>query len=123
MEVDIMRQEPARTVADPITAYVPGENTQVSRMTDVHPMIQEKYLGSLGVDFLHQEPPRTVGDPFTAYVPGGHPCIEDDRCTPLVPGTVTKVAWESTFCIRNPLEPWRTHLQSMFLEKSPRYQG
>ena len=64
-----MRQEPARTVADPITAYVPGENTQVSRMTDVHPMIQEKYLGSLGVDFLHQEPPRTVGDPFTAYVP------------------------------------------------------
>ena len=58
--------EPARTVVDPFTAYVPGEVTQLSRMTDVHPKFQEKYLSSVGVDLLHQEPASTVGDTFTA---------------------------------------------------------
>ena len=59
-------QEPARTMEEPFTAYVPGKVTQVSRMTDVHPKFQEKYLSSVGVDLLHQEPASTVGDTFTA---------------------------------------------------------
>ena len=40
--VNILHQEPARTVGDPFTAYVLGEVTQVSRMTDVLPKILEK---------------------------------------------------------------------------------
>ena len=40
--VDLLHQEPARTVGVPFTAYVPGEVTQVSRMIDVHPKILEK---------------------------------------------------------------------------------
>ena len=40
--VDILHQEPVRTIRDPIVAYVPGEVTQVSRMTDVHPKFLEK---------------------------------------------------------------------------------
>ena len=42
VEVDLLHQEPARTVGDPFTAYVPGEVTQVSRMTDVHPKFLDK---------------------------------------------------------------------------------
>ena len=34
VEVDILHQELARTVGDIFTAYVPGEVTRVSRMTD-----------------------------------------------------------------------------------------
>ena len=40
--VDLLHQEPAGTLGDPFTAYVPGEVTQVSRMTDVHPKFLEK---------------------------------------------------------------------------------
>ena len=39
-------------------------------MTDVHPELLEKSLGSVGVDFLHQTPARFVEDPFAAYGPG-----------------------------------------------------
>ena len=42
VEVDLPHQEPARTVWDPFTAYVLGEVTQVSRMTDVHPELLER---------------------------------------------------------------------------------
>ena len=47
--VELLPQEPARIVEDPFTAYVPGENTKVSRMTNVHPKYLEKsprYRGS-----------------------------------------------------------------------------
>ena len=37
-----LHQEPARTVGDPFTNYVPGEVTQVSTMTDLHSKILEK---------------------------------------------------------------------------------
>ena len=40
--VDILHQESARTVGDTFVAYVNGEVTQVSRMTDVHPKFLEK---------------------------------------------------------------------------------
>ena len=36
MAVDHLHKEPARTVGNPLTAYVPGGVTQVSRMTNVH---------------------------------------------------------------------------------------
>ena len=32
--VDLLHQEPDRTVGDPFSAYVPGEVTQVSRIAD-----------------------------------------------------------------------------------------
>ena len=70
MAVDFLHQEPARTVGDQFTAYVPGEVTQVSRMTDLHPKFLRSHLGSVGVDLLHQEPARTVGDPLIAYFSG-----------------------------------------------------
>ena len=93
MRVDLLHQEPARTVGDPFTAYVPGEVTQVSRMIyNLSSWIS--HLGIVAVDYLHQEPARTVGDPFTAYVPG----------------EVTKV-------LR------MTDLHPKLLEKSPRYRG
>ena len=82
------------------------------------------YLGSVGVDLLNQEPAGTVGDPFKAYIyRKGHPGIEDVRCTPKVPGEVTWVSLHSTFCTRNPLESWGTHLQPMFLESHPGIEG
>ena len=40
--VSFPHQEPARTVGDLFTDYVPEEITQVSRMTDLHPKILEK---------------------------------------------------------------------------------
>ena len=40
--VSFPNQEPARTVGDPFTDYVPGEVTQVSRMTDLHSKFLEK---------------------------------------------------------------------------------
>ena len=52
--VDFLHQEPARTVRDPFTAYVPAEVTQVSRMTNVHPKFLENHLGIVAVSFLHQ---------------------------------------------------------------------
>ena len=64
-----MHQEPARTVGDPFTAYVPGEVTQVSGMTTYTRSSWRSHLGSGRVDFLNQEPVRTVKDPFTAYIP------------------------------------------------------
>ena len=70
MGVDLFYQEPAKTVRDPFTAYVSGEVTQVSTMTNVHPKSLEKLPGLLAVDLSHQEPSRTVGEPFTAYVSG-----------------------------------------------------
>ena len=42
VEVDLLHQENARTVGDPSTAYFPGELTQVSGMTDVHPNLLKK---------------------------------------------------------------------------------
>ena len=36
--VDLLHQEPPRTVRDQFTVYVPGEVPQVSRMTNVHPL-------------------------------------------------------------------------------------
>ena len=40
--VSFLRQKPARTMGDTLTAYVPREVTQVSRMTNVHPKFLEK---------------------------------------------------------------------------------
>ena len=40
--VDLLHLEPARTVEDPFRAYVSGEVTQVSRITDEHPKFLEK---------------------------------------------------------------------------------
>ena len=68
--LDFLHQIPARIVGGPFTAYVAGNFTQVSRMTNVHSNSWRCQLGSVGVKLLHQEPARTVGDPFTAYVPG-----------------------------------------------------
>ena len=42
VEVDILHQEPASTVGDPFEAYVPGEVTQILRMTDVQTKFLEK---------------------------------------------------------------------------------
>ena len=70
MEVDILLQVPARTVGDQFTAFVAGEFTQVSRMTNVQSNFWRSQLGSVKEDILHQELARTVGDPFTGYVPG-----------------------------------------------------
>ena len=63
---DLLHQLPARTVGEPFAAYVSGEYTQVSRMTDVHPKILEKSVGT------HLQPI------FLEKSPG----IEDDQCTP-----------------------------------------
>ena len=66
--VDLRHQEPARNERDPFTVYVPGDNTQVSRMNNLHPSDpSDVTFGIVVIDFLHQEPARTVGDPFTAY--------------------------------------------------------
>ena len=78
----LLHQEPARTVGELFTAYVPGKVTQVSRLTIVHPMILEKlpaYHGS------------QLSAPATGYNHGKsnynvifwktHPGIEDDQCT------------------------------------------
>ena len=46
--VDLLYLEPARTVGDPFTAYVPEEVNQVSRMTNVHPKFLEKSPGCCG---------------------------------------------------------------------------
>ena len=40
--VDLQHQEPVRTDGDPFTAYVPGEVTHVSRMSDSHSKFLEK---------------------------------------------------------------------------------
>ena len=45
VRVDFLHQEPARTVGDPFTAYVPKAVTQKSRMTNVHLKFQEKSPG------------------------------------------------------------------------------
>ena len=42
VEFDLLHQEPASTVGDPFRVYIPGEVTQVSRMTDVHAKLLEK---------------------------------------------------------------------------------
>ena len=68
--VVLLHQNHARTVVYPCTAYVPGEITQVSRMTNVPVKSCMSHLGLVAVDFLHQEPARTVGDLFIAYVRG-----------------------------------------------------
>ena len=70
VRVDLFHQEQDKTVGDPFTAYVSGDVTQVSRMTNKTPKSLEKLPGLLAVDLSHQEASRTVGDPFTAYVPG-----------------------------------------------------
>ena len=69
-KVDIIHEEPAKTVGDPIIAYVLIKVTQVSRINNVHPKILDKTLGYCGFNFLHLELARTVEDTFTAYVPG-----------------------------------------------------
>ena len=68
---ELLHQKPARTVGVPLTAYVPGEVTQVSRMTDVQSKFLKSNLGRVGVAQLHPKLARTVGNPSTAYVPGG----------------------------------------------------
>ena len=45
VSVDLLYQEPARTVKDIFTAFVPGVVTQISRITNVHPKILEKSPG------------------------------------------------------------------------------
>ena len=67
MAVVLLHQELARTVGDPFTAYVSGEVTQVSKMTNVHSK-SLKNLPGLLVELSHQEPARTVGNPLEAYV-------------------------------------------------------
>ena len=42
VKVDLLHQNPAETVGDPFSAYVPGDVTQVPRMTDLHPKFLEK---------------------------------------------------------------------------------
>ena len=81
MAVDLLHQEPARTVGDPFAAYVPGEVTQVSRMTNVHPKFLEKsprYRGS------RPFAPRTRenrGRPIYGLSSWrSRPDIEDDQC-------------------------------------------
>ena len=61
--VDLSHQESTGTVGDPFTAYVPGEVTQVSRMTDVPPKSWGSHLGIVAVDLSHQEYPRVMLDP------------------------------------------------------------
>ena len=46
--VELLHQEPARTVEDPFTDSVPGEVTHVLRMTNVHPKFLEKLPGYCG---------------------------------------------------------------------------
>ena len=106
VEVDILHQEPARNEGDPFTAYVAGEITQVSRMTDVHSNSWRSHIGSVTVDLLQQEPARTVGDPLRAYVSGE--VAQVLRMTDVRPrswrshlGSVEVVLWT-----RNPEEPW-----------------
>ena len=89
--VDFLYKEPAKTVADPFTAYYPGEVTEDSRMANVQPKFHEKYLSIVAVDLLHEAAVTTFGDPFTTYVPG----------------EVTQV-------------PSMTNVHPKFLEKSPR---
>ena len=92
--VDLLPQEPARTVGDPFTAYVPGEVTEVSRMTDVHPKFLEE---SFWYSSSRPSSPGTRlnrGVPFASYVPG-----------------------EVTQVLR------MTNVHPQFLEESPRYSG
>ena len=46
--VRLFHQEPARTMGNLLTDYVPREITQVSRMTNIHPKILEKLPGYRG---------------------------------------------------------------------------
>ena len=43
--VDLLHLEPVRIVEDPFRAYVSGEVTQVSKITDVHPKFLQKSPG------------------------------------------------------------------------------
>ena len=67
--VDLLHGEPARTVGNPSTAYVPDEVTQVSRMTMYTLSSWGCHLSIVAVNLLHQESATTVGDPCTAHVP------------------------------------------------------
>ena len=80
--VEFLNQETDTSVGDPITAYVPGEVTHVSWMTDVHPKFLEKspvYRGS------RLSAPGTRynrgGHTYSPYSWSGHLGIEDDQCT------------------------------------------
>ena len=119
MVVKLMHQEPARTMGDPFTAYVPGEVTQVLRMTFVHPMILEKSPANRG---------SQLSAPGTSYNDGKsnysvsywktHPGIEVVQCTskfleksreyrcnrPFAPGT----RWNREGPIYS-LSSWRSH--------------
>ena len=68
--VDLLHHEPARTVGDPLTAYISGKVTHVSRLTNVHPKFLEKSPGYRSFRPSAKEPARTLGEPFTVYVPG-----------------------------------------------------
>ena len=46
--IDLLYQEPARSVGDPFAVYVPGEVTQVSEITNVHPKFLQKSPGYRG---------------------------------------------------------------------------
>ena len=54
--VDLLHQEPARIVGDHFAAYVNGEVTQVSRMTNVPVSFWRSHLGIVVVEFLPQAP-------------------------------------------------------------------
>ena len=96
----------ARTVGNPINAYVSGKVTQASRMTTLSSW--KSYLGIVADALLHQKPARTVGDPFRAYVPGE--VTQVSRMTNVNPFNayvsvkVTQVSRMST------LSSWKSHL-------------
>ena len=54
--VNLLHQDPARTVGDPITAQVSGEVTQVSRMSTVYPKFQKKSPRYRGSPFCTKNP-------------------------------------------------------------------
>ena len=100
VKVDLLHQEPAETVGDPFTAHVPGEVTQVSKMTNVHPTYLEKLPGLLAVDLSHQEFARTVGNPLTAYVSGD--VTQVSRMTNVHPEFLKN---SPVFCVCQPVAP------------------
>ena len=117
--VDFLHQKLARKVRDPFKALIPGKDIQVTRMNNANPKFLEKSPR------YHSSRPFAPGYRQNRWEPiysnnsqRGRPGIEYDQCKPPVPGEVTQVLWQSTFCTRNPLkrvEPmnsisfWRRH--------------
>ena len=70
MGVDLLHQEPARTMGNPFSAYVPGEVTQVSRMTDLHPKFLDKLPGYRGSRLSAPGTRLNRGGPIYSHVSG-----------------------------------------------------